>query len=103
MRFLDGARTLQDRVLEVASEWTAHANIRFERVEEPDAEIRLSFADRGYWSHVGMDAVAVDKSMTTMSLAAFTVDTPSPEFRRVVLHEFGHALGSIHEHQNPAA
>ena len=23
------------------------------------------------------------------------------EFNRVVLHEFGHALGMIHEHQNP--
>ena len=29
--------------------------------------------------------------------------TPNDEVRQVVLHEFGHALGLIHEHQNPAA
>ena len=30
-------------------------------------------------------------------------DTPIREYQRVVRHEFGHALGMIHEHQNPAA
>ncbi len=30
-------------------------------------------------------------------------DTPNDEYRRVVLHEFGHALGGIHEHQSPAS
>ena len=28
-------------------------------------------------------------------------DTDDVEWRRVVVHEFGHALGAIHEHQNP--
>ncbi len=27
--------------------------------------------------------------------------SPEQELQRVVLHEFGHALGFIHEHQNP--
>ena len=30
-------------------------------------------------------------------------DTELREYQRVVRHEFGHALGMIHEHQNPAA
>ena len=29
------------------------------------------------------------------------INTPDSEYDRVVLHEFGHALGLIHEHQNP--
>jgi hypothetical protein len=28
-------------------------------------------------------------------------NTEDEEYRRVVIHEFGHALGAIHEHQNP--
>ncbi|HEY1067806.1 MAG TPA: M43 family zinc metalloprotease, partial [Pirellulales bacterium] len=30
-------------------------------------------------------------------------DSKDEEVRSVVLHEFGHALGLIHEHQNPCS
>jgi hypothetical protein len=36
-----------------------------------------------------------------MNYGWLTPDSPDSELRRVVLHEFGHALGLIHEHQNP--
>ena len=36
-----------------------------------------------------------------MNFGWLPAGTSDIELRRVVLHEFGHALGLIHEHQNP--
>ena len=36
-----------------------------------------------------------------MNYGWLTPDSPDDEINRVVKHEFGHALGLIHEHQNP--
>jgi len=36
-----------------------------------------------------------------MNFGWLTPDSKDDEIRRVVLHEFGHALGLIHEHQSP--
>jgi hypothetical protein len=38
-----------------------------------------------------------------MNYGWLLANTPDQEYSRVVLHEFGHALGAIHEHQHPAA
>jgi serralysin len=37
----------------------------------------------------------------TMNYGWMTPDSSDDEVHRVVAHEFGHALGLIHEHQNP--
>jgi len=37
----------------------------------------------------------------TMNFGWLTPDTEDSEYQRVVLHEFGHALGLLHEHQHP--
>jgi hypothetical protein len=36
-----------------------------------------------------------------MNFGWLTDNTDDAECERVVVHEFGHALGAIHEHQNP--
>jgi hypothetical protein len=52
---------------------------------------------------VGTDALSIPRSEPTMNFGWLTPESDDDEFSRVVTHEFGHALGAVHEHQNPAA
>jgi hypothetical protein len=103
VRFLDGDPRIQKRCIPFAKVWEQYANLKVDFGEDPNAEIRISFKYRGSWSYVGADALAVEKSEPTMNFGWLTLDTPLDEYARVVAHEFGHALGFIHEHQNPTS
>lgn len=103
--FLDGDPAVQGRVRDVAGEWTGPgmADLTFDFRTGPDALIRISFRHAGSWSLLGtMCRLLPDPSRATMNYGWLTRDSDDDELRRVVLHEFGHALGLIHEHQNPA-
>jgi len=88
--------------------WGQHANLKFQFFQgAPDANrpyhIRIKMlADQGYNSAVGTDALAFNAPSMYLS-KVYELPLDSAEFRRVVLHEFGHALGLQHEHQSPAA
>ncbi len=101
-RFLDGEPQVQQKVIRFAQGWSSYANISFLFGTDPNAEIRISFAQAGSWSYIGTDALAVAEDEPTMNFGWLTPSTPNDEVMRVVLHEFGHALGLVHEHQNPA-
>ena len=84
----------QQRIMDWANMWSQHANIRFEKsCKIFCSDIRIGFdANDGAWSYIGTDCIG---KLKTMNLGFIDQGT--------VLHEFGHALGLIHEHQSPAS
>jgi hypothetical protein len=104
VRFLNGDPLVQQRVIQYARQWSDYANISFDFGEHPDAEIRISFNPGGSWSAVGTDALITElfpPEQATMNFGWLQADSSDEVYSAVVLHEFGHALGLIHEHQNP--
>jgi serralysin len=103
--FLDGDPAVQARVRDVAREWTApgmaNLTLNFQRI--PESMIRISFLRPGSWSMIGTTCKQVgNRQEPTMNYGWLNADSTDEELQRVVLHEFGHALGLIHEHQTPA-
>ena len=104
VKFMGGSSYVREKVIKYAKEWEKYANIRFHFVTSGNADIRVSFVwGDGAWSYVGTDAENISSSKATMNFGGFNSYTIDSEFSRAVLHEFGHALGAIHEHQSPVA
>ena len=103
VRFLDAPHpTVTTKIEQFAHEWEQYANVTLVFGNDPDAEIRITCtAGKGSWSLLGTDALTMHTSRPTMNYGWFTPATPDSEFSRTTLHEFGHALGCIHEHMHP--
>lgn len=99
--FMDGDTALQDRVKKHAQVWTNFANLRLYFRQDSRADIRISFKQKGSWSHVGTNCRKAPGDQPTMNFGWLRSDSSEDEVSRVVLHEFGHALGCIHEHNHP--
>lgn len=94
VKFMEGNTSQHNQVKKFATEWTNFANIKFDFNDDNDAEIRITFDETdGSWSYIGTDSRNIPFNEATMNFGWLD--------KSVVLHEFGHALGMIHEHQNP--
>lgn len=119
--FMGGSDELNANVAEVAGSWNKVANISlkldFGKKGKPrrcdpngrEAQVRVSYDKPGYWSQLGQNSIVYTaQDEASLNLEGFDkVADPaavmSGELKGVILHEFGHAFGLMHEHQSPVA
>ena len=95
VQFRGGTSAQQAKAKEQALWWTQFANLTFDFNNASDAEIRVTFdPNDGAWSYIGTDNRSIPLDQPTMNLGFMDGGTAA--------HEFGHAIGLAHEHQNPA-
>lgn len=105
--FMGGSQMLRERVRDAAMKWIDEggANVVFRFWMDADpatANVRIAFIQgKGSWSYIGKRALDIESHKPTMNFGWLDDDTDDMEVQRVVLHEFGHMLGLIHEHQHP--
>ncbi|KAF9461762.1 hypothetical protein BDZ94DRAFT_1167159, partial [Collybia nuda] len=104
--FFGGSQLQRAKVEDVIQEWTWYANISFRRSSDNNAQATLRIAfdpSKGSWSYVGNTAKSCAGPAPTINLG-WIADTNSltKKERGVILHEFGHVLGLMHEHESPA-
>lgn len=99
--FMDGRKLIKNKVVETFMEWEKYANIKFVPEVLTKAMVRISFNQEGSWSYLGTECLDIPRHEPTVNFGWLTTRSQEKEIQRVVLHEFGHVLGMIHEHQNP--
>ncbi|MEY2857251.1 MAG: hypothetical protein RLZZ74_1563 [Cyanobacteriota bacterium] len=124
--FFNANPVVVELIRTIASEWNNYSGISLDfgkpgtwfNCLSPQAgfpEIRIGFSERGYWSYVGSDAERHGGERSpSMNFDSFNTIYTENKFstsnilnlsdnyhKAVIRHEFGHALGLLHEHQNP--
>jgi hypothetical protein len=92
--FLGGNKNSQDFVRAACVKWLDYADFKFTFVTAGTAaDVRIDFKNDGAWSMIGSQGLVIPRNQSTMNFGWLDEGT--------VLHEFGHMLGLIHEHQHP--
>ena len=98
-----GAPALREKLRRTAHLWVYYANVNFDWVDAGRADVRIEINGSGVSnSYIGTDCRSIPEDKPTMVFGWLDDNSSDEEITRVVLHEFGHALGLLHEHQNPS-
>ncbi len=91
----------KDYIKENINVWQPYTNLKFNFIATNDGDIRISGKedDSGDWSNVGTEAKYSPMDQPTMHINL--VGRTASTLNSVIRHEFGHALGLLHEHQHP--
>lgn len=94
--FMDGSASQIQEVRRQAEVWLPFISLTYDwSAPMKSADIRISFKQEGAWSYIGTDCLTIPLNQPTMNFGFLQEGTAT--------HEFGHALGCIHEHQSPGA
>lgn len=99
--FLDGTSKQKEKVRKFMYDWNFSGVQITETTSKKSSDVRISFKYSGSWSYVGTDNKLIGKDQVTMNYGWIDDQTDDKEASRVVRHEFGHAIGLMHEHQHP--
>ena len=104
VKFLTGSPALQNRVFNIAKQWENYANLKFVKVSDNDADIRVKLGTgSGHNSYIGIVSRMIPEYEETMNLDTVDMAYSDSFFVSVILHEFGHAIGLMHEHSSPVS
>lgn len=91
---------LKAAIIKAACKWLPYINLKFEFVDDLKGDIRIATRNNNNSSVLGTDALLIHPDHPTMNLG---VKPEHADFETIVVHEFGHVLGALHEHQHPQA